>query len=51
MEEGILRLLQSDHLLNVINNQHVYALIEVHEVIEGVVTYRVGELNLKEVSA
>ena len=49
VEEGVLRLLQSNHLLYVVNYQHINALIEMHEVIEGVVADRVCELNLEEV--
>ena len=53
MEEGVLCLaLRLAHqLLYVVHDEHVYALIEVHEVVERVEASRVGKLYFKEVGA
>ena len=48
MEESQLGLLHGCKLLNVINNQNVYCLIEANEVINLVLEYTVGVLNLKQ---
>ena len=48
MEERVERLGGVHPLLNIINNQHVDALIEVDEVVGRVMTHRVGKLHLEQ---
>ncbi len=48
VEESILRLHFAYELLHIVHNQYVYTLVEVHEIVEGVVYTTVGELYLKK---
>ena len=48
MEEGVQRLRRVSPLLNVIDNQHIDGLIEVDEVVGGVLAHGVSELHLEE---
>ena len=48
MEERVERLGGVHPLLDVIDNQHVDGLVEVDEVVGGVMTHRVGELHLEQ---
>ena len=50
MKEGVLRLLHTDKFLNIVNNQYINALIEVNEIVERILTHRVGVLHLKQMS-
>lgn len=50
MEECVLCLCETCKLLNIINNEHINALVEVYEVISRIVSYRVCVLNLKQMS-
>ena len=49
VEEGILRTFQSHQFLNIINNKHVDALIEVNEVVKYIAVACIGELHHEEV--
>ena len=48
VEEGIQSLGRINPFLNIINNQHVNGLIEVNEIIRGILTHRVRELYLEQ---
>ena len=48
MEEGILSFGNTGKFLDIIDNQHIYCLVETDEIIEMVCTYRVGILYLKQ---
>ena len=48
MEESIERLGRVHPLLDIIDDQHIDALVEVNEVVGGIVTHGVGVLHLKE---
>ena len=45
MEKSILSFIKSDHLLNIIQNQHVNVLIEIQEIIYCVFTDCIRKLN------
>ena len=48
VEEGIECLGRVYPLLDIINNQQIDVLIEVDEVVSGILTYRIGELDLEQ---
>ena len=50
MEEGSNRLLGSSPLLNIIDNQHINRLIEVDEVVDGILATGIGKLYLEQAS-
>ena len=49
IEERILGLCLACELLNIINNQNIYTLIEIDEIIEVVCSDRISILNLEQV--
>ena len=51
MEEGIECLRRIYPLLDIIYNEYIDVLIEVDKVVSGVLTYRIGELHLKQAGA
>ena len=48
MEEGVKRLRGCHPLLNVIDYQHVDGLVELDEVIDGILPHRIGVLHLEQ---
>jgi hypothetical protein len=48
MEEGIECLWRVHPLLDIIHYQQIDALIEVDEIVRGILTYRIGELHLEQ---
>ena len=48
MEECGNSLLGSSPLLNIVDNQHVYRLVEIDEVVDRVLTAGIGKLHLKQ---
>ena len=48
MEEGVLCGLLAHHLLDIVHDEHIYALVEMHEIVHIVLVNRRGILNLKE---
>ena len=49
MEEGVLCLLHTNKLLNIVNDEHINALIEIDKVVNRILAHRVSILHLKEV--
>ena len=48
MEESVLCFQCSDPLLNIVHHQHINCLVEVDEVVEGIIAYGIGILHLEE---
>ena len=48
MEESIECFWRIYPLLNIVDNEHVDTLIEVDEIVRGILTYRIGELYLEQ---
>ena len=48
MEESVECFWRIYPLLNIVDNEHVDTLIEVDEIVRGILTYRIGELYLEQ---
>ena len=51
VEEGVLSMILADKFLHVVHDEHIDALVEMHEVIEGVVLASIGKLHHEKMSA
>ena len=49
MEEGILRPVHADHLLDIIQDQHIDILIEMQEIVGRILSHRIRKLHTEQV--